>query len=152
MPAKIELAIRPVRVSIPASVAGNIKSYKEAIGTVLDRIGCPGCCSGHDFFFELQRDVVLEKGVKDVARPAVASRLEALGPAAKNTLRVGIKPELADDIENVFALLESVADISGHPACATGCDMFFQLESNFVLDARLGLEERAISVANRAGF
>ena len=152
MPAKIELAINPVRVSIPASVAADIGTYKKAIGSILDRLGCPACCSGHDIFFELQRDIVLAEGVKDAARVAVTPKIEVTALAAQNTLRVGIKPSLADSIDNVFAALERIAEISGHPACATGCDMFFQLERNFVLDARLDVTEQAISVGNRVGI
>ena len=152
MPAKFELAIKPVRVSIPASVAADIGTYKKAIGTILDRLGCRACCSGHDIFFELQRDIVLANGVKDAARVAVTPNVGVTALAAQNTLRVGIKPELADNIDNVFAALERIAEISGHPACATGCDMFFRLESNFVLDARLDVMEQAISVGNRVGI
>jgi hypothetical protein len=152
MPAKIELAIKPVRVSIPASVAANIDTYKKAIGSVLDRLGCPQCCSGHDIFFELQRDIVLAEGVKDLARVGATPKVEVTALAAQNTLRVGIKPELGDSIDNVFTVLDRIAEISGHPACATGCDMFLQLETNFVLDARLDLTEQAISVGNRAGI
>lgn len=151
MAAKVELAIKPVRVSIPASVAADIGAYKKAIGAVLDRIGCPACCSGHDFFFELQRGTVLAEGIKDAARVAVAPKVEGTALAAKNTLRVGIKPELADSIDNVFIILERAAEISGHPNCATGCDMFFELERSLVVDANLDVTEQAITVGNRVG-
>lgn len=152
MPAKIELAIKPVRVSIPASVAANIGSYREAISVVLDRLGCPKCCSGHDIFFELQRDIVLADSAKDVARVAVSPKAEVTALAAKNTLRVGIKPELGDSIDDVFEILGRMAEISGHPSCATGCDMFLQLETNYVLDAGLNVREQVISVGNHPGF
>lgn len=152
MASKIELAIRPVRVSIPASVAADIGTYKKAIGSILDQLGCPQCCSGHDIFFELQREVVLEKDVKDVARAAVTPRMQVSELAAPNTVRVGIKPELGDNIKTVFAAVERIAEITGHPACATGCDMFLQLETNYVLDARLKVREQAITVGNRTGI
>jgi hypothetical protein len=142
----------PVRVSIPASVAADIGTYKKAIGSILDRLGCPACCSGHDIFFELQRDVVLRKGVRAKARVGFAPGAEVAALASPPVLRVGIKPNIAGNIENVFEALERIAEISGHPACATGCDMFLQLETNFVLDAKLNLREQAISIGNRAGI
>ena len=150
MASKTEIATKPVRVSIPASVAADIGAYKKAIGSVLERLGCPACCSGHDIFFELQRDIVLAEGVEDAPRVALSPKSEVAASAAQNTLRVGIKPELVDHIDNVFAALERIAEISGHPACATGCDMGFLLERSFVLDARLDVTEQAISVGNRA--
>ena len=96
--------------------------------------------------------ILRENPAEDVARVAVAPKLEGTTRAAQNTLRVGLKPELGDEIDNVFKALDRIAEISGHPACATGCDMFFQLESNFVLDERLDVTEQAISVGNRAAF
>ena len=142
----------PVRVSIPASVAADIGTYKKAIGSILDRLGCPACCSGHDIFFELQRDVVLRKGVGSKARVGFAPAAEAAALTSPPALRVGIKPSIAGKIENVFEALERIAEISGHPACATGCDMFLQLETNYVLDARLNISEQAISIGNRVGI
>ena len=128
---------QPVRVSIPASIAADIGKYKEAIGSVLEHLGCPACCSGHDIFFELQRDLVLAKGVEDQPRVAATPRFKASGLDVKNTLRVAI---------------DRIAEISGHPACATGCDMFLQIESNFVLNARGRIKEQAISIGNRVGI
>ena len=139
------MASNPVRVSLPASVAADIGSLKKAMGGVLDRLGCPACCSGYDIFFELQRDLVLRKDLE--ARPELAaaprSPFKATSP---NTVRVGVSPELAGKIDNVFLAIDRIAELSGHPACATGCDMFFQLERSFVLDARLEISEQALTI------
>ena len=54
------LTSTPVRVSLPASVAADISSLKKAVSSVLDQLGCPECCSGHDIMFELQRDLVAQ--------------------------------------------------------------------------------------------
>jgi hypothetical protein len=132
----------PVRVSLPASVAADIGSLKKAVGSVLAELGCPKCCSGHDIYFDLQRDVVLPDGLRD--QPVVA--LTSRKAVRSEPLRVGLSPKLATDIENVFDAIDRIADISGHPACATGCDMFFQLERTFVLDRRLAVRELALTV------
>jgi len=138
------IASKPVRVSIPASVAADIGSYKKAVGSILDKLGCGGCCSGHDIFFELQREVVLSRSLKDTAIPAAVRNVDR-DIVSLPTVRVGLKPELSYEIENVFLALDRIAELSGHTACATGCDMLLELESRFVLDAKLGIEEQVMS-------
>jgi hypothetical protein len=132
----------PVRVSLPASVAADIGSLKKAMGSVLEKLGCPACCSGHDIFIELQRDLVLRKDLK--ARAEVAPSLKAAQHA--HTLRVGLSPRLAAKIDDVFVAIDRIAELSGHVACATGCDMFFNLERILVLDASMNIEEQAMTL------
>lgn len=135
----------PVRVSLPASVASKIGSLKKAVETVLGQLGCPACCSGHDIFFDLQRDFVLREGPKG---PGVAVTIGNTGISklSKERLRVGLQPEFASNIDNVFAAIDRMADLSGHTACATGCDIFFQLERSLVLDAKLNVQERMMTL------
>lgn len=142
---KEKTASKPVRVSLPASIAADIGSLKKAVSGVLEKLGCPACCSGHDIFFELQRDVVLRDGLD--ARPELAAAPRtAVKATTPNTVRVGVAPTRVDNIDNVFLAIDRIAELSGHPACATGCDMFFQLERNFVLDSNLGIQERALTL------
>lgn len=135
----------PVRVSLPASVAANIGDLKKAIGGILGKLGCPQCCSGHDIFLELQREIVLRDGLGSPAEIAVApASVSKVAP--RNTVRVGISPKLADKIDEVFTAVDRIAELSGHPACATGCDIFLLLERNFVVDAKLDVSERAMTL------
>jgi hypothetical protein len=134
----------PVRVSLPASVAADIGKLKSAIGTVLDRLGCPKCCSGHDIHLEIQRDWVL-KGVRDIAKASGPMRIRATQRDV-HTLEIGLAPTAAATIDDVFAAVDRIAELSGHAACATGCDMRFRLERILVLDERLQLEEMALRV------
>jgi hypothetical protein len=128
----------PVRVSIPVSVASEIGSLKKAIGTVLDRLGCPACCSGHDVFLELQRDVAFATELR--ADPDVV--LPATGKFRADPMRrIGLQPEFASNLDNVFAAIDKLAELSGHPACATGCDMFLQLQRQFVINPALDIRE-----------
>lgn len=136
-------ANNPVRVSIPVSVASEIGSLKKAVATILDKLGCPACCSGHDLFFELQRDVIFNKNLK--AKPEVSFRA-ANAIKSDPTRRVALQPEFAANIDNVFSAIDKLAELSGHPACATGCDMRFELERQFVIDLA------GTATENLAGF
>jgi len=60
------------------------------------------------------------------------------------TVRVGVSPRLADKIDEVFLAIDRIADLSGHTACATGCDIFFELERSFVIDAKLDITEQGL--------
>ena len=134
----------PVRVSLPASVAADIGSLKKAMGSILGKLGCQACCSGHDIFLELQRDIVLRKDLKANAEVTGSPRM-ALG-SHRHTLRVGMSPQLASTIDDVYLAIDRIAELSGHTACATGCDIFFNLERVFVLDAKLNIQEQALTL------
>lgn len=127
----------PVRVSIPVSVASNIDGLKKAIGSVLDELGCPACCSGFDIALELQREVAFSdlRSAPDFA--VSAKRAFSRDPARK----VAISPQFGSEIENVFGAIDKLAELSGHTACATGCDIFLQLERQFVISPELKLQE-----------
>lgn len=138
------IASKPVRVSIPASVAADIGMYKKAVGSILDKLGCQACCSGHDIFFELQREVVLPRSLKDAAIPSMIRNVNR-DVVSVPTVRAGLKPELSYEIENVYAAIDRIAELSGHTACATGCDMLLELETRFVVDTKLNIEEQVMS-------
>lgn len=137
-----DIATNPVRVSLPASVAADINSLKKAVGNVLDHLGCQACCSGHDILFELQRDFVFDKSIRDISVASTGRRALAQGKA----VNIGINPDAAGSIDNVFAAIDKLAELTGHVACATGCDMRFNLERMLVLDAGLELRERVMTI------
>lgn len=136
----------PVRVSLPASVAADIGSLKKALGGILDKLGCQACCSGYDIFLQLQRNITLRQGLGARAEMAVGLASPEAAVASK-TVRVGVSPKMADNIKEVYVAIDRIAELSGHPACATGCDMFLQLERNFMLDAKLEISELAMAYA-----
>lgn len=47
---------RPVSVSMPPAVLGNIDSLNSVIATVLGKLGCGACCSGFDIAFQREID------------------------------------------------------------------------------------------------
>ncbi len=142
MKSREEASSNRVRVSLPASVAADIGSYKKAVASILDRLGCPACCSGFDLHFELQRNVVVPKHLGDDPIVAVPKAVKSLRGGRQNELRVGIKPELVNNLDGVFEAIERIAELSGHVACATGCDMFLEHERYFVVNHNLDVAEQ----------
>ncbi len=135
---------KAVRVSIPASVASDIGSLKKSFGTILDKLGCPACCSGHNIYLELQRDHIFERDVK--TRLSAANPIRNRFAKESATVNVAVQPAFANKIENVFDAIDRIAEITGHVACATGCDMFLNLEQQFALDEKLNVSERVMAV------
>lgn len=131
------ISAKTVRVSIPASVASNIGTLKKSFATILDRLGCPACCSGFDIRMELQRELMLTKGVFETARfgdwPGIGREISQVA--------VGVKPSAVNTLAGVDAMIDRIADLTGHPACATGCDIWLQMEEMFVIDKKLNVEE-----------
>jgi hypothetical protein len=50
----------PVRISLPAKVAYNKDALKKTIVSVVEHLGCPGCFSGHDCQFSLERNLSVD--------------------------------------------------------------------------------------------
>ena len=102
----------PVRVSLPASVAADIGSLKEAIGGILGKLGCQACCSGHDIFFQLQRNVTLRDKLDSPAEAAFSRALPEMTLGSK-TVRVGVPARMADNIKEVYMAIDRIAELSG---------------------------------------
>lgn len=135
---------RPVRVSIPASVAANIDGLKKTMGSVLDKLGCPACCSGHDIYLELQRDVVFGRDLK--TRSIASAPAWQVARPHKHSVSAGLSAAVANNIDDVYAAIDKIAEMSGHTACATGCDIFFNLEELFTLDENFNVDVGALRV------
>ena len=55
---------RAVRVSLPAKVAFNLQSFQKVQASILDRLGCPACCSGWDIRFDIVRSFSVNDKLK----------------------------------------------------------------------------------------
>lgn len=139
---KDDLSAKAVRVSVPASVAADIGGLKKSFASILEHLGCPACCSGHDIRLELQRDVLVSKldAKAKVTGWAGAARKWRDTPS----VAAAIDPRAVANLDGVFAAIDKIADLSGHSACATGCDIFFQMERSLVLDANLKIDEQVM--------
>ncbi|MFP7673645.1 hypothetical protein ACG74X_09855 [Marivita sp. S0852] len=131
--------IKPVRVSMPASVAADLGRFKKAISSVLDKLGCPNCCSGHDIHFDSHRDMVF-RDVSAEAMPRAAAGYQVR--EAHNT--VAMNPEIGAKIDNVYKAIDRIAHFSGHDACCSGHNLRLLIEQNFILDEKLNVEAHAM--------
>lgn len=52
---------RTVRVTLPAKVAYDLKSFQKVQASILDRLGCPACCSGWDIIFDVTRNFSVDE-------------------------------------------------------------------------------------------
>jgi hypothetical protein len=134
----------PVRISIPVKVAANIKTLKSTLETIAERLGCRPCFSGADCFFELERNYLIDEKGK-LATSLRASELSARATAlnhAGTTVNVALSNKAGFSIDTITAAVEKIAELSGHTACATGCNLFFQ---HFLDDMRsFAVNERGV--------
>ncbi|MCK0149100.1 hypothetical protein MWU54_03630 [Marivita sp. S6314] len=129
----------PVRVTMPASVAADIGVFKKAVGTILDKLGCPACCSGHDIRFDIHRDLVF----RDLESRGMPRAMAEVKPRpAANT--VALAPETGAQIDNVFRAIDKIAEFTGCGACCSGHDLRLQFEQNFLLDEQLNVDAAAV--------
>ena len=129
----------PVRVTMPASVAAEIGTFKKAVGSILDKLGCPACCSGHDIRFDIHRDLVFRE-LEATAVPRATADIAA-APVA-NT--VALAPDTGAEIDNVFRAIDRIAEFTGCRACCSGRDLRLQLEQNFLVDEQLNVDAAAV--------
>lgn len=138
-----EAVSKKVRVSIPMSIASDIGKFKESVGSILDRLGCPACCSAFDIYFEMQRDLRFDG---DLDRPIASMGIKRLDASAK-TVTASISPKLAGNIKDVYAVLDRIVDLSAHPACTSGDDLFMRIEQNYLIDLAGQIDEQALVIA-----
>ena len=53
-----------VRVSLPAEVAYDLKSFQRVQKDILRRLNCDACCSGWDIRFDILRSFSVDKNLK----------------------------------------------------------------------------------------
>ncbi len=117
-----------IRVSIPASVASDIKTLKRSLKSIAEKLGCGKCFSGADCFFQLQNRYLIDEKVLISAHTTALSDTIPAKTSAKNVY-VNLSSKASYNIVTVLASIDKIAELSGHLACATGCNLFFR---NFV--------------------
>ena len=122
---------KPVRISIPASVAYNVESLQKSIAEIVDRLGCTRCFSGADCTFQLERDFVVNEKLQVNAR--------ALGepnPQPSRAVGVSLPGRVAYNLGDIQKVVAEVAGKLGHTACFSGFDLAFGIEEQLVLNAK----------------
>lgn len=58
-----------IRVSIPAKIAFDLKSFEKIQASILDRLGCHACCSGWDIRWNIIREFGVDEklNVREIA-------------------------------------------------------------------------------------
>jgi hypothetical protein len=138
-------ALRPgrtVRISMPASVAFDLDSFRKGMEAVLERLNCPQCCSGYDLTFQLERAFVVNENFE--VRGGLG--IEGLDPDGEPILVGGVTATLPTQVsQDLGKLQETVARIAerlGHPQCTSGFDLAFRQERDFIVDENLNIHPR----------
>ncbi len=114
----------PIRVTLPAAVAYDPDALKKSLGGILDRIGCPACCSGADILLQMERDFIADEKLN--VRAADPQPDPWKGAAHQYT--VGLSPSVKFDIDRVFVAIDKVIDIIGAHPCISGFDILLRDE------------------------
>ncbi len=62
----VGLKTRPIRVKVPASVAYDFGKMTKITESILGKLGCPGCHSGFDIRFDIERDFIFNERLEIV--------------------------------------------------------------------------------------
>lgn len=140
----IRPTIRPVRLTLPASVAYDLSSLQKGLTILAERLGCPTCFSGADCTFTLERDFIINERLE--LNPVVGAfdswRTLPQDPIPFHKGTATIPASVAYDINQIQELVASVASRLGHPACFSGFDFGFQQERDWVIDQSLNFNTR----------
>lgn len=117
-----------IRVSIPASVASNIKTLKTSLKSLAERLGCPKCFSGADCFFQLQNRYLIDEKAQLMTHNLAVTDHIPVKTSAKNVY-VNLSSKSSFNLDAILGSVDKIAEMTGHVACATGCNLFFR---NFI--------------------
>ena len=127
----------PIRVTIPVSVAYNIKSFQKSLAVLAERLGCPNCVSGADCHYQIERNFLLDEKLQ-LARGD--------GPeAAVPTITASMPGAVSMDLGLLQRAVAAVADKFGACPCTSGYDLKFKVEL-------LGLKNKAIKFNAQGGL
>lgn len=62
------LKASPIKVKIPASAMYDFAKMTKITGSVLESLGCPGCHSGFDIRYDIERRLVFNEKLEQVVR------------------------------------------------------------------------------------
>lgn len=127
---------RSIRVTVPASVAGDLERFQKGLAVVAERLGCPACFSGIDCRFEIASGLVLSENLEasfaePVDEPGLKAELGASLNETQRTVTANIPTGLK--LQDIQAAVATIADRIGCMACCSGFDIEFQQEIDFLV-------------------
>ncbi len=127
--AKTRVQERPVRLTLPASVANDLEGLQRSLSELAGRMGHPMCASGcNPLYLETERDLILDEQHGLRAGPGPWPWDPALG----NRLDVFVSESVTYDIELLQRTVAITAERVGHPHCCSGYDIAFRRESEAI--------------------
>jgi hypothetical protein len=130
-----------VRISMSATVANDLATFKKGVAAFAEQVGCPECFSGFDCTFESERDFVIDAEL-DVTPTKVRTGPSISRGAAKREVTVPLSPSAEFDLKAILAKIDIFGRNlgphwlqGGQAMCCSGFDMTFEREMQFTLDA-----------------
>lgn len=118
---------RSVRVSVPASVAGNFKQLAASMKDIATRLGHPACFTGCDIFqFQLEREFVMTRAAEINPQP-LPPRLPGPGDAAPDVV-VTLTSGTNNNLDSIIKATKTALGKLGCPNCCSGFDILFRRE------------------------
>jgi hypothetical protein len=144
----LRLRQKPVRITIPAAVAYDLKALQKGIASLVERLGCKPCFSGADCLFHLESEFVINEKAEVSADPSPNPWVQAGGLATSpvpdpwfqsSHATVRLPGKVSYNLEQVQKLVANIAGRIGHPGCFSGFDFLFQHEKEFLIDEALNI-------------
>ncbi|UII23154.1 hypothetical protein [Fulvivirga ligni] len=57
---------KTIRISVPVKVANNLDQMNKITASVLNQLGCPGCHSGFDLRFDIERQFAFDEKLNPI--------------------------------------------------------------------------------------
>jgi hypothetical protein len=126
MPANKPSLNGTVRVTIPLSVAYDLGKFKKSVAALAARLGCPKCASGLNCTFQLERDYLVDEGLRIQSFAGSRATVPDTAPAVTARLPKGV----AGDLRLLNRAIENIAGKLGCHACTSGFDINLRSEIN----------------------
>jgi hypothetical protein len=123
----------PIRISMPAAVAFDLKAFQKGIANLVERLGCAPCFSGADCRFIHERDFVINEKleIRSLARPFVELPQD---PFPFRPVTATLSGKAGFDLKQIQKVVADIAGRLGCGACCSGFDIHFRQELNFVIN------------------
>jgi len=148
-----KLAMRggTMRLTLPASIAGNLGDLKASLKSLAEKLGHPACATGCDILhLQLEREFLVRKAGNDVELnpqplpPRIHLGSGTLGssdPMPYRTVTVTMPGEAFNDIKQLTTAVERAVGKLGCAPCCSGFDILFRHEMDVIaLDKQLNAQ------------
>ncbi len=132
---------QPIRITIPASVAYDLKALQNGLGKILGKLGCMACCSGYDITLQQERNFIINENleISQPARSFFGPRPEPWLPQDPVPSLVLMPVKVSYNLDQVQEVLARIAGKLGCEACCSGFDITFMQERQFLVDEALNI-------------